>query len=335
MKTIYAIGLAILVLFCASLGLADGDTKVEQMTFSGPYTHDNLSVFVVHDPTAKNEEEILTLEEGLKKRSVKVKETGNVNELLVDNTGKNPVFLSAGEIVKGGRQDRVLQHDTILPPGTKGTKIGVFCVEAGRWSGRSGEASTHFGSSSEALVTRAQKLAVKVSGQQGEVWKAVSQAQDELSKKLGKSVKSPRSASSLQLSLEDPQLMKAVRATTQELEKQLPESADAVGLAVAINGEVESVDVFATPGLFTKLRGKLLRAAATQAFAEKTGRKIEPPKTTVVTAMISEVESAPKTTVKQNQKTQVSKKENPSSVVFSTDDDSFRGKSAHKSYLKK
>ena len=58
----------------------------------------------------------LTLDEALGNGSVKVVETGEVNELKIENTGGEPVFIQSGDIVKGGRQDRTLTTSLILPP---------------------------------------------------------------------------------------------------------------------------------------------------------------------------------------------------------------------------
>ena len=58
----------------------------------------------------------LTLQDGLAKGQVKVRETGSVNQLTVENVGTDEVFVRAGDIVKGGQQDRVLSVDLLLPP---------------------------------------------------------------------------------------------------------------------------------------------------------------------------------------------------------------------------
>jgi hypothetical protein len=310
-------------------------SDVDPVTLTGPYTHDNLAVFVVHDPSAKDEGDILTLQEALKKGVVTIKETGNVNELRATNRSKSKVFLQSGDIVKGGRQDRVLQHDTMLLPKSKNVPLAAFCVEAGRWTGRGREARTHFSSSNNRLVTKAQKLAVKLKGNQGAVWDSVAKAQSDVSKHLGGSVKSAVSSTSLQLSLENKTLRGTVETYVEDIERQVPPSTDAVGYAMALNGQVESVDVFATPGLFAKLKSKLLRAGATEAIAAKTTTPFEQPKAAAVQTLVSDAESGEAKLEKQNLRTEVSKKETGKSVVFSTKEDSFHGKAAHKSYMAK
>lgn len=56
-----------------------------------------------------------------------------VNMLLARNDSEtDTVYFMAGEVVDGGKQDRVLAQDLILPPG-ESADLSVFCVEHGRW----------------------------------------------------------------------------------------------------------------------------------------------------------------------------------------------------------
>lgn len=59
-------------------------------------------------------------------------DSGAVNNLTVQNKSTETIYLMAGDVVKGGNQDRVLAQDMVLPPRTL-ANIEVFCVEHGRW----------------------------------------------------------------------------------------------------------------------------------------------------------------------------------------------------------
>ena len=125
--------------FLASLpflapALADAGLQV-----SGPIVHDNLAIYLVHGTGGGGGAVPLTLQEALAKGAVKVHETGSVNALTVENTGKDEVFVQAGDIVKGGQQDRVLSVDLLLPPRSGEVSIAAFCVEPGRWTARGNE----------------------------------------------------------------------------------------------------------------------------------------------------------------------------------------------------
>src|SRR5213592_4751072 len=61
----------------------------------------------------------------------------SVNQLVLINRSKRPLLLLAGELVSGGKQDRVIGKDRIVPVGAPPLPLDVFCVEHGRWTGSS------------------------------------------------------------------------------------------------------------------------------------------------------------------------------------------------------
>ena len=305
------------------------------LELTGPYVYQNLAIFAVHDHNTANHQEILTLEEGLSQKLVAIEEVGQVNRLVASNKGKTSVYLQSGDIVKGGQQDRVLQHDTLLPPGSHKVPLSVFCVESGRWHGRGSEPVRHFASSGSSIITKRGKMAVKVAGDQGAVWDSVAAAQADIGGKVGRSVRAPESATSLQLSLEDKKVTGTVDEYVRNLEKEIPKDKDVVGYAVAVNGNVEAVDVFASPNLFGKMKGKLLKASATEALAAKTDKPSPSPTADAVRALMSDAESGAARTAKQTLRTQVMRKETKRNVVFETNDPFVPGKSVHKNYMAK
>ncbi len=83
----------------------------------------------------------LTLQSGIQKSYVSIHERGNyaidnINVLLIKNNSNKPLILKAGELLAGGRQDRLIAKDTILLPGKQEYQIPVFCIEETRWSNR-------------------------------------------------------------------------------------------------------------------------------------------------------------------------------------------------------
>ena len=144
----------------AACGAGGGPALAEtDQRLSGPHVHQNLAVYFIHGASAAGAVP-LTLDEALAKGRVQVIETGQVNELKIENTGDEEVFVQAGDIVKGGRQDRVLMVSLLLPPHSGAVPISSFCVEAGRWSGRAGEDATRFTSAAEAMPSRKALLAM-------------------------------------------------------------------------------------------------------------------------------------------------------------------------------
>ena len=266
---------------------------------------------------------------------VTIEEVGQVNRLVASNKGRSSVYLQSGDIVKGGQQDRVLQHDTLLPPNSHKVTLSVFCVESGRWHGRGNEPERHFASSNTSIITKRGRMAGKVAASQGAVWESVAASQADIGGKVGRSVRAPESATSLQLTLEDKKLTGTVEEYVRNIEKQLPKEADVVGYAVAVNGNVDAVDVFASPNLFGKMKGKLLKSSATEALAVRQEEPTPPPSADAVRALIADAESGAAKTEKQTLRTHVTRKETKRNVVFTTDDPLVPSKSVHKSYMAK
>jgi hypothetical protein len=256
----------------AGLGLAAATAA--EARISGPYQNDNLSIFLIHaDPAAAGKAaagRYLTLAEALASGEAVVYETGDVNELQVQNISKDrTLFVQAGDIVKGGQQDRVLSVDLILPPGSEKTPIAAFCVEHGRWSARGTESAQAFASAENILAGKELRLAAKSERSQQGVWDAVAKTQEKLAALLGADVAASASPTSLQLTLESKKVEEAVTQTIAALAKLPDEHADAVGYLYAVNGTISGGDIYASPLLFRKQWPRLLEASATEAVAER------------------------------------------------------------------
>jgi hypothetical protein len=246
---------------------AGKDLKSADYKLSGPFSYKNLTVFLIHGPDKIKGKNFLTLQEALDQKKVVVFETGSVNELAIQNHGNEDVYVQSGEIVKGGQQDRVLAVDLIVPARSQKIPIAAFCVESGRWSKRGSEEVATFASSSEAVATKDLKLAAKVENSQGAVWSNVTVAQEKLSANVGERVNSSRSDSSLQLAVENRKVKENVAGYTKKLSPVIDKN-DVIGYVFAINGKVNSADVYASHALFVKLWPKLLKSSATEALAE-------------------------------------------------------------------
>src|SRR6185369_14406214 len=135
---------------------------------SGPYTHKNLTVFLVHGKDLLKDHSFLTLQEALAQKKVIVYETKDVNELAIRNLSNQDIYVQSGDIVRGGDQDRMISTDFIVPPKSGRMPIAAFCVESGRWSRRGNEGNASFASSENSASTRELKLAAKRSNSQQE-----------------------------------------------------------------------------------------------------------------------------------------------------------------------
>jgi hypothetical protein len=267
----------------------------EGYRLTGPYTHNNLAIYLIHRQGSDSGPVPLTLGEAMEQGLVKVTETGDVEELVVRNLGGREVFIQSGAIVKGGMQDRVLTVSMILPPNSGDIPIGAFCVEHGRWSGRGQEKTTYFSASTARLPSQAGRRAIaervrramvpeadsaarptrggrqqwEGGNLQYQVWDSVREVQVNLGLAMESDVADERSPSSLQLSLENTALASALEDYGATLGRLPQEHLDAVGYVFTINGKINSGDEFGSAGLFRKLWLRQLKAASTEAIAEE------------------------------------------------------------------
>jgi hypothetical protein len=312
-------------------------------TISGPYTYRNLTVFLIHRtesvrPTKRVK--MMTLQEALRRKKVVVYETGDVGELAIRNRSRDhSIYIQAGDIVKGGQQDRVIPRDMVVPPRSGKIPLPSFCVEQGRWEGRGSEAVTQFGSSDNQLASRKLKLAAKLQGEQGEVWKEVEASQAQLDKVLASNVRSEVSASSLQLTYENDSLNRSIDAYLEELSGIIDGKSDVTGFAFAINGEVNSVDVYRSNSLFRKLWPKLIRAAATEAIAESdVNAPVEAVTMGKIRETMIEAENAPEKVGNEGAREDdvtIVTRDAKDNVLFETRDGDGAGTWIHRSYMKK
>ena len=107
----------------------------DEARISGPHIHENLAVYLVHGASAAGPVP-LTLQEAIAKAAVRVTETGSVNQLEIENTGTEDVFVQAGDIVKGGKQDRVLTVSMLLTPGTGSVAASPASLASSSWRRR-------------------------------------------------------------------------------------------------------------------------------------------------------------------------------------------------------
>jgi len=233
---------------------------------SGPYTSSNLSIFLIHGKDKTNAENLLTLEEAIQQKKVTVKETSNVNELILDNLSDKDVFIQSGDIVKGGKQDRVISIDIIVSQKSTQIRLPVFCVEHGRWNKRGQESTQEFNSAKDRISNKSLKMAAIKQKDQGQVWAEVERTQTKLEEKLNAPMKSQNSQSSMQLTLENKTLSQSIEQYIKALNPIIEKREDVIGYVFAINGHINNSDIYASTTLFKKMWPKLLKASAIEAI---------------------------------------------------------------------
>lgn len=315
-----------------------GETQAQTSDYkiSAPYSYKNLTIFLIHGKDTSSKKNILTLQEAMEKRILIVYETSDVNELAVENISKQfDVFIQSGDIVKGGKQDRVLAMSIIIPAQSGRILIQAFCVESGRWQKRGDEEAGKFSSSNERIVTKDLKIAANKTRSQSEVWNEVSKAQDKLSQNVGSSVKAGPSQTSLQLSLENKKVVATIDEYVKNLSKTIEGKSDVIGYAFAINGKINSADVYVSNTLFKKLWAKMLKASATEAVAEFNEKNsFESVQSEAVKTFLDDAEKGKAEEQTVTNRVKVISREDKENIVFEARDEKAKAV-IHKSYVKK
>lgn len=277
--------LAVVVFGCATAAADPNPTELDaKARLAAPIQVESLTLLpiVATDPP-KQTEDLLVLDEAMPKKLVRIKEEdgGNVNALELTNKADKPLFLLAGEVILGGKQDRIIGSNTIVPPKTT-QSVPVFCVEHGRWTGTTTEFTTanalahgrlrghaSFDTQQDVWNEVATKNAARKTTSSTDTYRAV--AQQEASGTLGGAWKKQV----------DTQLAKLPAA----------DRANLVGFAVAVDGKVATIDRFSSPALFKKLQDKLVKSYITEAVDVKSTGKPAPTAADVKT-FIADAEKA-------------------------------------------
>jgi hypothetical protein len=260
-----------------------------------PIAYENLTLFPVVARVTQDTSAFVTLDEALMSGDVVVAERGSllvrgahsggasVNQLVLVNRGKRPVVLLAGEVLTGGKQDRVIGKDRIVAPGAEPLPLDVFCVERGRWSG------TRAGfSESKVIAHPSVREKAAVDKAQDQVWGAV---------RGGTTAQAPASAeppvAEARLSRDALNTVvtreaqsesyakiyrsRSVTASVEQFSEEIArrfrnataglKGEQVVGVVIAYGGGVAWSDLFASNALFESYWPKLLRSYVVEAIA--------------------------------------------------------------------
>jgi hypothetical protein len=194
------------------------------------------------------------LDEAMPKKLVRIHEIadGDVNSITLDNKADRPLFLLAGEVIIGGKQDRIIGRNTIVPAKTT-QSVPVFCVEHGRWTEETKEFTT-----AKALAHGRLRGMASFESQQA-VWDEVHAKNDKLKteSETGTYRKIAKQQSDGKIETEAKRIDAALAKLPDDARGKL------VGFAVSVNGQVATVDLFQSHALFQKVEGKLVRSYVT------------------------------------------------------------------------
>ena len=215
--------------------------------------HGSLAVFWLHASPSTTALDVLTLDEARARGDVVVSERADaaVSVLVTENRGKRHVLLLAGEIVVGGKQNRVVAEDVLLPPTSGPRQIAVYCVEQGRWAG----APKGFEASGSLAAPKLRSELLARPAQQ-QVWNEVSRSAARAA--------APSPTGSYQAVFDKPEVQAHQQQIASAIDTKTPP--DTRGAAVFVGESFSGIDLFADATLFAREWPKLLRAHAVETY---------------------------------------------------------------------
>ena len=313
------------------------EVQFSNYRLSGPYQFGNLSMFLVHGADEPGSLIYTTLQDAMSRGIVVVHETQNVNELTIENKSPSEeVFVQAGDIVTGGKQDRVLSVDLILPANSGLIPISAFCVEHSRWERRAFESGDQF-TITEMSANFSLRQAIKDTPSQVGVWDEVEATQRKMSTSVGAGVaRSEQYPSSLPMALETDAVRESIAPYIEHLSSIPGQSSDVLGVVFTINNELIGADVYAANVMFERLWPRLLRAAAVEAVAERPMTiDTEAVALETVRDFIVNSERGAETIDNVTARTHVARRETETSLFFETRDMAHDEAWIHRNYLTK
>jgi hypothetical protein len=279
------------VLSSAVAGIT-GTSAHDSLHVLSPITHGNLTIFPVVGGTDYDTSRFLTLDEGVKGGTVIVTEQGSlrglvrrgqpvssgaeVNRLVLVNNSDRPLLLLAGEIVTGGKQDRVIGADRLVPAKSDPIDLSVFCVEHGRWTA----SSEHFGSMKSQMAQPSVRVPAMAAKNQQQVWDSVAAARQSVEISAGAPLVQADNAdltggightTSYAKAMTAPRVQAKIDSVAGNYNNILDElrKTGAKGVVVAINGNIVWADLFASNDLLMRYWQKLVRSYAAESLTRE------------------------------------------------------------------
>lgn len=226
------------------------------------FTHGNLRIYMlkannVYINSNKDLGNYKSLKEAIDGNKIKISELdgGTVNTLQFENLSKDTIMVMAGEVVTGGKQDRVVGQDLLLLPNSGKVMVSVFCVEHGRWSPKT--TGNQFNGTFGVTNGSVRKQAVINKNQSG-VWQKVAEMN---------SKNSTETSTGTYAALQNSEtLTKLVPEYTTYFEPLLNEDTSYIGFVAVTGDTIISCDLFANNQMFKKQAGQLLKSAAVEAI---------------------------------------------------------------------
>jgi hypothetical protein len=200
---------------------------------------------------------VISLSQAIKQGIATITERGsasteNVHYLRINNRSDQTIYVSSGELVSGGRQDRIIAQDTLLEPNGRDQYVSAMCVEELRWSDKEKKFSY------EGYANPSLRKVLDESKNQVLIWR-------EISKQLGEN-NIPNKSSAYLSRIADKKMMQ-VNDEYYQYFKEKFKTADSsiVGFVCMSGDKVIGSDIYASKDLFYNQLDPLLKGYCDQA----------------------------------------------------------------------
>lgn len=238
------------------------------------FTHDHLMIIPVRSAPQFNAYfaelgNFTVLKKAMENDKVVVKEvsaSGSVNTLVAVNRSGDTIFGMAGEVVKGGKQDRVIAQNFLMQPGDS-INLSAFCVEKGRWAASGG--AFRISSFEETKAVGAQSLrktTMKDTTQQA-VWDKVEE--------VAVAHEAASGTGTYTALWDSDTLERKLKPYQENFDSAFHGQSDVIGFIAVTGDTVLGCDLFATHDLFINTFSGLLESYATEAVTSGSPVTIE------------------------------------------------------------
>jgi hypothetical protein len=222
---------------------------LERLDILPPHHYGGLTLFPLQLRGTEDEGDYASLDEAFRSGILRVWDTAAVARVCMQNTSRHEwVFAMGGEVILGGKQNRMLRGDVLLPPDSRPIEVPTYCVEKDRWTGHA-EEKFSAGRGVGQFALRQKALAA---APQAEVWAEVDEAQRRFR------VATP--TRDMDAVMSDPAVARELAGYRDAFDRVWQPRV--VGFVVAQGGRIVAADAFCNPRLFWKLRQKLLDSYA-------------------------------------------------------------------------
>ncbi|MBI5360627.1 MAG: HEAT repeat domain-containing protein [Planctomycetes bacterium] len=231
---------------------------IENVTILDPLTFQNISIYPLKAPQTGiapvPKTTMLSFTDAMKTKNLQLRElaSASVGTIQIRNLTQSDIFIAAGTIIEGGKQDRIFARDTIVSKDSKEwSNLDVFCCEADRWSNTPKETQLQGEIASPML-----KKVLYVQKGQWEVWNTIDAQKT--------SINDRSTTSALQTAFSAQKYREFLAEAVPTMGK-LPDK-NIIGIAVSIGGKLELVEMFNNPELFESNYRALMNSAVLEAF---------------------------------------------------------------------